>query len=597
MAKTEDENSTRRSPNGQGIVKSELRGRDLIYIDTDDDVTSIVGKIKKASEAVVALVPPKRIGVLQSVVNLKLLQRAAKNEKKHLVVVTTDPSLTNLATGLEIPIAKNINAQAKVPDMVDDSADDDVIDGNDISIGDLDRRNRSKSPSQKADDDDISAAVAAIETDDKINNDLNANGVPDDEEPRTNTKDKKPKKHPKVPDVNAFRKKLLIGGVLALVLIGSGVWAFVFAPSATIVIKAKTVAKNVTKSLSLIPSTDTDIEKGVLSPVVKQKKTNETVQFDATGTKETGDKAKGEVYVCNKQPKYLPNSDPDSSTKQSGTISVPAGTRLYANGVQFVTDGDVSVDGYSNSQKDDGQNCVSVKATAVTFGDNYNISGNTKLSVSGYDSTRLSASAKGDFTGGSQKTIKVVQQSDLDAAVEKLNGQIDTDGAKKELKSQMGNGTVVIDNSFTASQGDAKPSPNVGEEASGKASVSAEITYTLVGIDRDDLSKVLDNELKNSLAGDNNQKIYSNGIKNVELTGFDSARNGYTVIAKTTGYVGPIIDDNAVKKDATGKKAEEIKAQIKQNFGVDDVEVQMSPFWVSNAPSADKIKVSFTVNE
>ena len=49
---------------------SGLQGRGLIYIDTDDDVTSIVGKIKAAKETVVALVPPKRIGVLQSAVNL-----------------------------------------------------------------------------------------------------------------------------------------------------------------------------------------------------------------------------------------------------------------------------------------------------------------------------------------------------------------------------------------------------------------------------------------------------------------------------------------------------------------------------------------------
>lgn len=590
MAKTEDENTVRRSPNGQGIVKSELRGRDLIYIDTDDDVTSIVGKIKKADDAVVALVPPKRIGVLQSVVNLKLLQRAAKNEKKHLVVVTTDPSLTNLATGLEIPIAKNINAQAKVPDMVDDSVDDDVIDGNDLPIGELDRRNRGKSPSDRADDDDISAAVAAIETDDKINNDLNANGVPDDEEPRTNTKDKKPKKHTKVPDVNAFRKKLLIGGVLVIALAGFGVWALVFAPSTTITIKAKTIAKDITKSLSLIPSTDTDIDKGVLSPVIKQKKTNETVQFDATGTKETGEKAKGEVYICNQ--KTLTNS-----FGKSQAVSLDAGTRLYANGVQFSTDAAINVPGYDESQINDKQNCVSVKATAVTFGDNYNISDKTKLSVSGYDTKDLSASAKGDFTGGSQKTIKIVQQSDLDVAMEKLKGQIDKNAAKEDLKSQMADSTVVIDDSFTVNQGDAKPSPNVGEEANGKASVSAEITYTLVGIDRDALGKVMNNELQRSIAGNDNQKIYSNGIKNLQLTGFDASRKGYTVTAKTTGYIGPTIDENEVKKDAAGKKAEEIKAQIKQAYGADDVSVQMSPFWVSSAPSADKIKVSFTVNE
>ena len=76
---------------------SGLQGRGLIYIDTDDDVTSIVSKIKAAKETVVALVPPKRIGVLQSAVNLKLLQRAAKLAHKRLSIVTLDKALTNLA--------------------------------------------------------------------------------------------------------------------------------------------------------------------------------------------------------------------------------------------------------------------------------------------------------------------------------------------------------------------------------------------------------------------------------------------------------------------------------------------------------------------
>ena len=41
--------------------------KDVIYIDVDDDVTAIIGKIKNTNEKIVALVPPKRSGVLQSV--------------------------------------------------------------------------------------------------------------------------------------------------------------------------------------------------------------------------------------------------------------------------------------------------------------------------------------------------------------------------------------------------------------------------------------------------------------------------------------------------------------------------------------------------
>ena len=56
----------------------------VIYIDTEDDITAIIDRVKESKSDIVALVPPKRIGVLQSIVNLKLLKRAAASSKKRL---------------------------------------------------------------------------------------------------------------------------------------------------------------------------------------------------------------------------------------------------------------------------------------------------------------------------------------------------------------------------------------------------------------------------------------------------------------------------------------------------------------------------------
>lgn len=566
--------------------KSDLRGRDLIYIDTDDDVTSIVGRIKQSSEVVVALVPPKRIGVLQSVVNLRLLQRAAKVAKKRLAIVTTDPSLVNLASGLGIPVAKNINAQAKVPDMVDEEEISDVIDGNDIAVSDIPRSRR-----EASEDKEISAAVAAIETDDRIKNDLDADGVPDDEE----EKPKKPvKKKSRVPNINSLRNKLLIGGGIAVVLIGFLVWALIFAPRATITIQAKTSPVEVSKTLSLVPSGDNDAANGLLPPVVKQKKTNESVQFEATGTEEVGEKAKGTVAICNKQPIRL-----TVTATEDNIAHIPAGTRMYANGVQFVTDADVDVPGYSDDNGiEDRRVCISVKATAVNIGSEYNVSDGTLMQISGFNQNAVAAEAEGDFTGGSKETVKVVQQSDVDAAVAKLRERGDSDAARDELKGQMSDSTVVIDSSFNTSQGDVKVSPAVGESPAenGKATASLEITYTLVGVDRDDLGEVLDEQLKSETDG-KNQKVYNNGLDEVKFSGFTTVDNGYSVVINTNGHVGPIINEDDVRKQAVGKKSEEIRALLMETDGVNDVSVNMSPFWVSKAPAENKIKVNFEINE
>lgn len=585
MAKLDEQqppvSKQRRKPATDG-PKSDLRGRDLIYIDTDDDVTSIVGRIKQSSEVVVALVPPKRIGVLQSVVNLRLLQRAAKVAKKRLAIVTTDPSLVNLASGLGIPVAKNINAQAKVPDMVDEDEISDVIDGNDIAVSDIPRSRR-----ETSEDKEISAAVAAIETDDRIKNDLDADGVPDDEE----EKPKKPvKKKSKVPNINSLRNKLLIGGGIAVVLIGFLVWALIFAPQATITIQAKTSPLEISKSLTLIPSSDKNVADGRLSPVVKQKKTNESVEFEATGSREVGENAAGTVAFCYDET----NFDPDTGEKNA--ITLDAGTRLYANNVQFTIDSAVTIEGGHKSASGKCETYYRVKATAVNIGEEGNIAKNTEMSVAGYSS--LEAVAYDDFTGGSKETVKVVQQSDVDLAVAKLRERGDSDAARDELKGQMSDSTVVIDSSFNTSQGEVKVSPAVGESPAenGKATASLEITYTLVGVDRDDLGEVLDEQLKSETDG-KNQKVYNNGLNEVKFSGFTTVDNGYSVVINTNGHVGPIINEDDVRKQAVGKKSEEIRALLMETDGVNDVSVNMSPFWVSKAPAENKIKVNFEINE
>jgi hypothetical protein len=139
----------------------------------------------------VALVPPKRIGSLQSVVNLKLLQRAAKNSRKKIALVTTDNALTALAAGLRIPVAKNLSAQPELIEAPDlDLDDNDVINGDEIAVGEIAKLpSNDKKPSSK-EDKNVSAAVAAIETDDKIKNDLDADGTPDDEPKKPSKKER-----------------------------------------------------------------------------------------------------------------------------------------------------------------------------------------------------------------------------------------------------------------------------------------------------------------------------------------------------------------------------------------------------------------------
>ena len=71
--------------------------KDTVYIDVDDEITTIIDKVRGSDKRIVALVLPKRAAVLQSVVNMKLLKRSADQAKKQLVLITSEAGLLPLA--------------------------------------------------------------------------------------------------------------------------------------------------------------------------------------------------------------------------------------------------------------------------------------------------------------------------------------------------------------------------------------------------------------------------------------------------------------------------------------------------------------------
>src|SRR6266496_3252154 len=225
--------------------------KDVIYIDIEDDITGIIGKMKDASNKIVALVPPKRIGVLQSAVNLKLLQKSASGHGKHVVLITSDHSLNALAAGLKIPVAKNLQSRPEVPQLdTPKMADEEVINGEDIPVGEFAAASRQKQPSAEP---VATASSVADELDSHVDfRNLEKPAMADI--PKKPVKPSKGKGGLKIPNFNDFRKRFLLigGGVLLLILFL--IWAFAIAPHATVIINAKTSAINIDQTLSLDPN-------------------------------------------------------------------------------------------------------------------------------------------------------------------------------------------------------------------------------------------------------------------------------------------------------------------------------------------------------
>lgn len=540
--------------------------KDVIYIDVEDDITAIIGKVKSSKEKIVALVPPKRIGVLQSAVNLRLLQRMATQSDKRIVLITNNQALTALSAAASIPIAKNLQSKPEIAEIpaLDIDNGEDVIDGSKLPVGDL---ADAVDDVSGADDADSVELIQGIDIDDNK-----------DTKSASNLKNNKKSASKKVPDFSRFRKKLFILIGAGVLLVATLVWAFVFAPAATVIITARTTAVPVSGVVTL--STTTNAETGAIKATTQTLQKEASVQFEATGEKDVGEKATGTVRFT--------TSSPTTQTIAAGTILTTSG------GLTFTLSTAVSLPGATLDFACGGicPGTANGTATASESGEKYNAAtGNLTGAPSG-----VSARFTNPTGGGTSKVVPMVTATDVQAASEKLVAQ-STDAIKTELEGKFSGDVTVISASFVADRAAAVSTPAVGSEASDKkATLTSQVTYRLTGVERSELETYLTQVLKKQMQDQTTQKVYKTGVDTATLNDYAQRGDTSSVRLVATGHIGPVIDESEIKEKVAGKRFGDIQAQLTQIEGVSDVQVKFSYFWVRTVPNdLNKIKVEFNV--
>jgi hypothetical protein cdiviTM7_03019 len=538
--------------------------KDVIHIDTEDDITSIIGKIKSSKERIIALVPPRRIGVLQSAVNIRLLARAAKSADKRVVIITSDNVLAGLAATADIPVAKTLQSKPEIAEIPALKVDDnDVIDGGQLPVGDM-----ADSAHKKPKDDKGASGANASDA-------ANKNKSPGNSA-------KSNKKKPKIPDFNVFRKKfaLIGGGVLLLIIFL--VWATWFAPHATVIITAKTTGVKVSETVKLTTD-DTVSAKNDSIKVQKRELQKEiSVEFAATGKKNVGEKATGSVRFSN-------------SSKNSVTIA--AGTILKNNDLSYVLSSSVTVPAATLSWDCSDRTCsgtATASVRAAEGGSQYNAaSGSMSISVDG-----IKASLMSPTSGGTDKTATVVTASDVASAKSKLNEQKDN-SLKNQLAGSFGSSAKVITDSYSENRSDPVPSVAVDSEASGSVLLKSTITASMLAADKSDIKSFIDAKIREDDIGDKkSQKIYDSGVDKAEFSQFTDRGGIKSLVVTANGKIGPEINESKVKEQAKGRTYGDVQSSIESIEGVEDVDVKFSPFWVRSVPNdIKKINVEFKLKD
>ena len=580
--------------------------KDVIYVDVDDEITTVIDKVNSSEGKVVALVLPKRAGVFQSVVNMKLLKRRAEAAHKHLVLITSEASLMPLAGVAGVHVAQTLQSKPEVPSAGGLAPrDDDDLEETASLDGDFDSHGNGATPVGALAANSRSAAVpgfgGAGPEDDSIELDNTAGAQKNPLLGAARKKDKDGKTQPKagqlsaaatadralngardskprIPNFKRFQTRILVGGVVLVLLIAGWIVANNVLPKA--VVTVKTDSSDVDKKLDMTldtAATSVNPETGDLPAQVKQEMKSSTQTVPASGQENKGEKAQGEVKFSATM--CAPNLD--------APADLPAGTGITANGNTYLTQSaaSFSLSGASGSCAKYSTDTVSI--VAIKGGQNYNVGGDTTFSAAG------GITGKGQTGGGTDSIVKVVQQADIDSAKQKLTASQDQNSIKGQLQSRLeDDGVLPLPSTFFAGVPTVNVSSNVGDEAE-NITVTQATTYTMFGVKKADLGKLVTASLKDEYDS-SKQSVLDDGV----------AAAKYAVVApgpgpqldmnvSLTATIGPKLDTAKLAESIVGMKSGEVKNTIKANPGVSDVTVKYSPFWVTKAPKAEKITVQY----
>lgn len=546
--------------------------KDVIYIEPEDDITDILTKMQKASQKVVALVPPQKNSILRSAVNVKLINKTARSASKAAVFVTIDPSIIKLAAASQIPVAKDLRSRPEIPTVEDVKGaqkKEEVIHEEPVAKDQKDQPASDNSSKSAAKSDNKDARP----TKEKTTKD------------KKSAKDSKSKDGKKVPSIKKTRRIIIIASIAAVVLIAALIWAIFIAPAVKIVLTVKTTSNDFSENASFVTTeSNADISKGRLYLEQKKLEQPASVKFQATGQQDKGNKASGSLTVS-------------TVFHGAGTITIPAGGTFTYNGNSYTVNAaaTISWNGTDDSQCDPGSGIAAgcyrhttVGVTAAEAGTKYNVDAKD----SGWTANigDVSVSSASAMSGGTSNIVTIVQQSDVDKARESLGTS--NDESKTTLSKQFKDDYIVINDSFNADTPNPVAKPAVGEEVpSGtQPTLSSTATFTLSGIKKNDLKDFVKH--KSNLGDD--QEIYSLGDPFFDR--FSESSNGmYSARIKTNYHVGPAISEDSLREKAKGKKFGDVKTALLSVNGVKDVDFKPSVFWVFSVPNDDS-KVQIEIN-
>lgn len=570
---------------------------EIIYLESDEEITSVIDKLKalNSEQKAISLVIPKGAAILQSVVNLKLLQKEGVSLSKDLSIVTQDRIGRNLASQAGFSVYDNINSskpiiepprpQPKTEEIIELDLTGKQIEDDKAPKGINVHRYDNSYSAQKNDHKNNYVAEPDIKPEpeqkqpiepkhEHLNHTESKPFHPVDI--RSSEKDESRRINDVLPSSKkSKKKKIIIAVVIGLVLIACAALFYFFYIKAfvNLVIKGDPLES----SVEIIVDNNinqSDTSRLAIAGQLVESEQQGGKKFSATGKKDVGENAKGTVTTY--------NESGESQKVTAGTeYKSDSGLIFKATGDATIPGATASVDGSGNVIKTSGKADVSVEASEP--GDKYNI-GPTNFSVSG--KSMLSGKSTSPMSGGVSRQLTIVSQNDLNSAKAALTQDI-SNALHEELKKKADK-NKIIDSSIKDSVVSTEVDKNVGDEAD-SFEMKVKIKSSAIAFSEEDFRKMVVEAIQKTIPTDKTLNLSSQD----EISISGGVTDTSTGLLKLSGTVKtktiPKIDDQKLKQDIAGKTESQAESIIKENKNIQSVTITLRPsWWLKRIPTSLK---------
>ncbi|OIP81580.1 hypothetical protein COW94_02710 [Candidatus Peregrinibacteria bacterium CG22_combo_CG10-13_8_21_14_all_44_10] len=564
----------------------------VIYIELDEEITSVYDRVKKLQSRDMYLVVPERAVLIQSIVNLKILQRKLHDIEKEIYIITTDPVGTKLA----------LQAGIKVFDKIDDGSrvTREVLNPElriqpiRASTNEYEELSPSRMPSKKI------SILDLMKNFKQTKRDFSWKTLWDI---RHKYKDiMKKRKHlsmPGGPNRKALTTLVVISVTMLLIIF------YVALPGATVYLTPESnvleASANITLADAYLNSAELDTHPShTLASYDVDTVVDVTITYDATGELFSGENASGTITLYNE-------ADYEWSLVAFTRLQSPDGVIFRTQ--QFVTIPPATAAGPSTMD-------VSVLADEKdsddsVIGDRGNLDSGTRFILPGLrevSQSLLYGENAAPLTGGKTVVTKYVIPEDFDAAYARVESELNA-GAQEALQaevdalnSEQGSDLVLLTGDFSFDTYDPDIYiPDVEGDQVPSFEVTGSMAISGVAYNYSELVNILRSELKLKKSPEKQLKSIDESSLYYEVFDIDRGAKKIKITASIKGVEEYVLDPEEesgarlikkIKDHIAGKSIDEAEEYIQNLEEINTVDIKSWPVWAPTIPNVvENIKI------